>query len=254
MDLSKYNNLPNGVDKIEDRDIIFYNKYEYRATVNLAGIRRTYYCDTHQDLDQRIVDMTNQNLNNWYNDNVYAKRMREEVKSYDVPALYRWIDWKVTTDKSVMIRMEGDKAAVFSNDLAFLHTLDQVAPGNVTYTQARTGVRIAGIKYFARKPKYSHRIYLKTREAKDDAKKLISDFLKFYKPKKGKPPVIQASSSLTAMLDETRHSKSYWYHGWFQSHHYIDYDDEKMLTLMILKFGEFLGKGFKLEKRELPTE
>jgi hypothetical protein len=254
MDLSKYNNLPEGVDKIEDRDIVFYNKYEYRANVHLKGIRRTYFCDTPRDLDERINDLVT-STPTWYNDHAYIKRMREEAKTYDMQALYAWINWRHSAGKSVMVRIEGDKAAVFSNDLAFLHTLDQVAPGNVQYTQARTGVRVAGIKYFARQPKHNYRIYLKGREAKEESKKLIREFLQFYKKQaRGKKPIIEASSSLESVIKDRDGFNVKWLHGWFQTHHYIDYDDEKLLTMMVLKFGELLGKGYKLEKRELPTE
>ena len=74
------------------------------------------------------------------------------------------------------------------------------------------------------------------------------------KKSRDEKPVLAISASLSDVVHNKHVRHVFWMQGWFQSHHFIDYDDEKMLTLMILKFGEFLGKGFKLEKRELPTE
>lgn len=241
MDSSKCINLPVGIDNVEVRDRLYYNKYQYRATFCMFGIRRTSFCRSEEEFDWHITNLLS---NGWTTDS-----QRREIKRYNRLALDRWILWRTMAKKSITVRIEGDTASVFSNDLNLLKSLDSISNDRVTYTQAKTGRVVAGVKYFSRQPAYQYRVYMKQRRLTPSLRTIMSDFFEFHKVGSDEDkPLVSPSDSL--IIHVKQEAAIYWRSDWLQTHHFIDFDDESTMTMMVLKFGELLGEHYRLEKRQ----
>ena len=155
--------------------------------------------------------------------------------------------------KTATVRIEGEIASVFSNDLTLLKTLE-VMGCPVDYTEVDDTI-ISGIKYFIREPKHKFRIYLKTKRVNDDFRTKLQNFIKRYE---NTDTIIVPSGSLANWLKEdsnyVRGSWSYhWNKQYTSSNYFIDYDDESTITLFSLMFSGLISKSYKLEKRPDPV-
>jgi hypothetical protein len=195
-----------GIDFIDQRASLYYNKFKYRARFHCKGILDFY-------------------------------------------------NWKVATkkDKTATVRIEGEIASVFSNDLDLLKTLELIGC-HVDYTEVDDTI-IAGIKYFVRDPKFKYRIYFKSKRVNEDFRTKLQNFIERYKDT---DTVIVPSGSLTSWLkDDSNYVRGSWSYHWNKcytsSNYFIDYNDESTLTLFSLMFSGMISKTYKLEKRPDPV-
>jgi len=118
--LKSIDNVP-GVDFYEYRDDDYYGKYTYRAKVTMLGMKHVSYSKDTADLVGRV--------NNGKYNYGYSKSERVLIKQ-NLPTLTKLMEWKVQSkkDKNSTIRGEYNTVAIFSNDLAYLHTLKSIDP------------------------------------------------------------------------------------------------------------------------------
>jgi hypothetical protein len=168
------------------------------------------------------------------------------IQAIDLDDIETFIDWKNKhiKSKTCSMRIEGSTAGIFSNDLALLHTLRNVAgPEHVNFTEI-IDIAPTGIKTFVKEPKHKYRAYLKSKRVKDTFKDELSEFINRYKNTK---TVIVPSDALRHWLKG--HYKS-WHINYCSAHYYIEYDDESTNSLLSLMFGDMIKRRFKLEKRQ----
>jgi len=232
-----------GFDYIEHRGL-FYNKYRYRARLHLNGLNRVYYAKTFLDY-MKVIHRT-------LSKTATGSKMNLELTSIDMDSIERFINWRnantSSKNKLAMIRIEANIAAVFSNDLQLLKTLEKIAPGigSVDYTETDESIP-HGTKYYVNKPKHPYRVYLKSKRIDDKWKESMNRFIDRYK---ATDTVIVPSQSFKIWLDPNKTTKTwYWNDYYCSSHYYIDFDDESTDTLFALMFGDMISKRFKLEKR-----
>jgi len=236
------NNLP--VTFIDHRSNLYYNKYQYRARLRLTGLNRTWYAKTLDEYKDRIKE-----VRSW--DPSDVPKIRKDLDNVDMDAIGRYIDWRniyftppKKSDKKVLIRIESSVAAVFSNDLSILQTLETInGTDSVDYSSVDTSMP-AGVKYFVNEPKYNYRIYFKSKRTDEKFRDNLCKFIDRYK---STDTVIIPSPALKVWLnDDTRHK---WYNRFCSSHYFLDYNDESVSTLIGLMFGDMVKNRFKLEKR-----
>lgn len=226
-----------GVDLFDYRDELYYSKYQYRARYTVEGLRRGYYWSP----DEFETRLKNKQL--WSHRHI-AKDELAAIKQ-NLTAIKKILQFRDDHKKvkDVTIRMEGNTAAVFSNDLQALHLAFDGEPNAVVdYTEVQS-LGYVGIKTFVKEPKNKFRVYLKTRKPPDDFREKFGKILKAN-------PKLKPSPAFKHWLKN--HNSSYGYMYWTQwlsSTHFIDYDDESYLSYLALIYGEFLGKKYKLEKR-----
>ena len=228
-----------GIDLIDHRGSLYYNKYQYRARVHCAGISLCWFCDDEKDVDERY----NKHKARWKDANLESVKKFLAWKNLNTPAKVR------AKDKKMTLRIEGGTAAVFSNDLALLKTLDSLGL-NVDYTEVDDTIP-NGIKYFKNEPEYKYRIYLKSKRVKDDFHQKLKEFVDRYKDTDSK---MVASPSLRQWLRIKADKSNIWGgNNWriqyCSSHYFLDYNEESSLTLFSLMFQGMISRKFKLEKQ-----
>lgn len=232
--LKSVNNVP-GIDYVEFRDNQYYNKYTYRARAVIPGIRYTWFAKTGDEL--RKMAKTGKNV---------RPEDRKELAD-NAELLSNYVDYRnqVRKNKTATVRVEHKTVAIFSNNLAELkqlEILDPNSPLEVDYTEVHIGSHI-GVKYFVNEPKHKFRIYLKSRRAEDSFKEKISELLV------KNTGVLFPSGAFDTWLNTKRTSSYYWMGTYLSSSYFIDYDDESMLSYIMLMYGKNFGKRYKLEKR-----
>jgi hypothetical protein len=232
-----------GVDFIDYRDSDYYNKYEYRARFNLVGVRYTWYLKTDiQELIDRL-EAPAVGYNRIAHD-------RDEIIE-NLPRLANFLQWRneIKKKKNCTIRIEHNTVAVFSNDLQELQNITNAIPDiELDYTQVEKSSFI-GIKYFSRKPKHNYRVYLKSRRVEGSFALALHEMFK--KNKKLYPcPSLKHWTKGSVLLSNNQVS---WRYRFSSANHFIDYDDESILSYLALVHGDMLGKRYKLEKRPDPV-
>jgi len=231
--LKSVNNVP-GVDLIDYRDSIYYNKYNYRARVTIEGLRRGYYSDP-DEFEKRLL--TNK---------LWGRINKDELETIkkNLPDIKTCLQFRTDNlkNKQVTIRMEGNTMAVFHNDLNVLHSeFDKLVNARIDYTQVET-TGYVGVKSFVNEPKNKFRVFFRSKRTTDnfrDGLKNILDTNKQLKP----------SPALKSWVKNPPSMRGYWWTNYLSSHFFIDYDDESYLSYLHLMYGEFLGKKYKLQKR-----
>ena len=240
MGLLKLADDNSDVDFYEYRDQHYYNKYEYRARFNLVGVRYTWYIKSDiQELVERLEAPVTS-----YHRLAYE---RDEVRE-NLAILASFLKWRndLKEKKNSTIRIEHNTVGVFSNDLQELKNITTSIPGiEVDYTQAQISNYI-GIKHFMRKPKHKFRIYLKSRRVEGT---FAEDLHTMFKKNKSLYP----SPALKHWAKGSSGNQNSWRYRFSNASHFIDYDDESVLSYLALIYGDMLGKRYKLEKRPDPV-
>jgi len=228
-------NNTEGIDYLDNRNGLYYNKYKYRARVYCPGITVTWFCKDPAEVQNRI-----------------SKNSRWNNANQTVIA--NFITWKNNNNKKInphTIRVEGNIASVFSNDLDFLKTLDNLGC-IIDYTEVYDCVP-EGVKYFTNPPKHQFRIYLKSKRVSEEFPSQLSDFIERYK---GTETIISPSPALKSWLNASftnQPSWMSWRNRYCSSHYFIDYNEESVITLFSLIFNNMISRRFKLEKQPSPV-
>lgn len=232
-----------GVDFIEYRDSDYYNKYEYRARFHLVGVRYTWYIkDDIQELINRLdAPAVGYDFNHVSHD-------RDDIRE-NIPKLKAFLQWRnnIKNKKTSTIRIEHNTVAVFSNDLQELHDIEKAIPGiELDYTKVEKSTFI-GVKYFARKPNHNYRVYLKSRRVEGS---FAEDLHNLFKKNKDMYPCPSLKQWTKGSVTSNQVS---WRYRFSSATHFIDYDNESVLSYLALMHGNMLGKRYKLEKRPDPV-
>jgi hypothetical protein len=222
-----------GIDFIDQRSSLYYNKFKYRARFYCKGITLAWFNYTEEEIIDKIEKFKNRFVG------ANSKHIME------------FYNWKLETkkNKTATVRIEGEIASVFSNDLDLLKTLENIGCP-VDYTEVDDTI-IAGIKYFVREPKYKFRIYLKSKRVNEHFRDKLQNFIKRYE---NTDTVIVPSGSLENWLkDDNNYVRGSWSYNWSKcytsSNYFMDYNDESTITLFSLMFSGMISKTYKLEKR-----
>jgi len=232
--LKSVDNVP-GIDFYEYRDQDYYGKYTYRARLSVVGIRQLLFAKDVAELTARVTKGSG----------YYNKADKQTIRD-NLPILIKLLEWKIKSkeDKNSTIRGEYNTLAVFSNDLAYLKTLDLIDPLlKVDYTEVQRSEYV-GVKQFVNEPKHKYRAYFKSRRIESSFIPEIKDFITRTKGLYPSPALKQWINSYN-----TNQVAWSWRYRYSNPNHFIDYDDESTLSYLALMHGDILGKRYKLEKR-----
>lgn len=232
--LKLVDNVP-GIDFYEYRDTDYWNKFKYRARLNIAGARFLYYTTNLQSWKNIVSTWDNKFIQ------LTSTEKQRILNSENLVKSFMDLRTSFTKNKDGMVRIEGNTVAIFSNNLNLLHEIKKWDSSiDVDYTEVQVS-QFSGVKYFVRDPKYNYRIYLKSKRVEKSIVDELRDFLSKHKE-------LQASSGLKKWLRSNH--RTLWKFRYSYGSHFIDFDDESMITYLGLCFGDLIGKKYKLEKRE----
>ncbi len=225
-----------GIEFIDQRAGLYYTKYRYRARFYCKGVTLCWFCKNESDVKER------------------AAKHKKRWQNADIPTVVNFLKWKLEQEqfkgpnRKATVRIEGDVAAAFSNNLDLLKTLENLG-AVVDYTEVDNSVP-EGIKYFVKEPKFKYRFYLKSKRVPDDFSEKLSGFFKRYE---GTTIKMSPSPALTSWLIPSNSTQMVGWYNWKKryccSNFFVDYDDESTLTLFMLMFDGMISRRFKLEKR-----
>lgn len=233
--LKSVNNVP-GIDFYEYRDQNYYGKYCYRVRFKMPTVRYIINEKNVEGLMKRYNAVSGWRV---------IKAQDRPAVTKDIEALKQLIELRNTFKKegTATVRLEWDSVAVFSNDLSLLKNIESIKPElEYNYTQTQT-TTFVGVKTFVKEPKHKYRIYFKSKMIEDGFVTQLYDLIK-------RSSEMHPSTSLNHWLRSYHSSYVFnWKYRYTNSHHFIDYDDESVLSYLALMHGEILGKRYKLEKR-----
>jgi hypothetical protein len=170
-------------------------------------------------------------------------RFFKDWSDVNIKPISNWIDWRNINKpaKLMTYRIEGNSVSVFSNDLTLLESLKTLGKEiDIQYTEVKNVLTYVGTKTFVREPKHKFRIHLKAVKVDtsvlDNLRDMITNNTSLY-PSKG-------FEHWLSIMPRT------WRHKYTNAAHFIDYDDESMLTYLLIVHGNIFGKKYKLEKRQ----
>lgn len=218
----------------ETRQILYYNKYQFRAKIINSELASTRNIATIEEFRKRKQHYAT------YGIGVIKPRVLSisELESID-----KYLTWVNKNSESVTIRTQGNGVSVFSNDLSLLKTLTTIYPSTEFSQVDLIATPTSGVKYFVNQPKYQHRVMIKNIKIKTETLSDIQSFLTRYDD-----TVMRPSKSFLKWLNRVNKwtlSAQFYIYGSF----YIDYNDPSILTLMHLSISDIFGKSYKLEKR-----
>lgn len=216
--------------KVEEREILYYSKYAYKAVCWVMG---AYYTNNVKNINQYRdkIDSLRGELRRYP---MYIPGGMEEIDYLNIDELLRYIVRFEKNDKGVM-RREGNNITFYSNDLAFL----KKAPSTTRPLKIYQAVLLpTGVKYFKRDVPAPFRVHFKEARINTEIKNDILDYI-------NKTNGVEASSALMRWLNRPQR----WQETWCYKTYYINYTDASQLMMMHILFPEVIGKNYKLEKK-----
>jgi hypothetical protein len=226
-----------GIDFYDYRDSDYYGKYKYRVRFSIEGVRYAMYEKNFDGLMKRYNAITG-----WKK----IKDIDRPVVTDNLEALGKFIDFRnmLKENNTGLVRVESNRISIFSSDLALLKTSESIKTGIFyDYTETQTN-NFVGVKSFVNDPVHKYRVYLKSKMINNSFVTQLDELLK-------RSPDLYPSPSLKYWIQGyNSNAPSWsWRYRYTNCNHFIDYDDENILSYLALIHGEYLGKRYKLEKR-----
>lgn len=219
--------------KVEKRNKLYFNRFKYRAVVQIQGAAYTYYTPDLETFISRMEKLRD-------NKPRYGVRvMHDEWKEYwdevDLDRISQLITWRnVVSKDKCLIRIQGDNVSFFSNELPLLQTLDSIDP-KVDITEAVCYE--PDYMYFKKQPKYKFRTYFKGKRMPKDFSDNCRTLQDMYKS-------LNFSKGLFISLFHNNWHPYRYMHGSY----FVEYNDEQMLTILSMWFPDMLAKTYSLAK------
>ena len=212
------------------------------------GLNRTYGVYRFEDFLKKIEKVLEAEDDRW----AWSIDRKQDIRNLDLDSIERFIAWrnhhynKNRKPQTMLIRIENKTAAVFSNDIGALKTLQGIDPGNpnsVSFSEVDLSIPL-GTMVFTKNPAHKYRVYFKSAVAPESFRDNLADFISRYK---GTPTEVYPCGALERWLDKKSGSwrSKYCFNGYF-----LDYDIESTFTLISLMFDGMISRRFILEKRK----
>ena len=218
----------------ENRSKLYYNKFQYRAKMQLTSVHLTHYSRSYDELANVI------------------NKQRYFIATYDVITvgsdtfnlLVQWINWKNANKDAVTVRIESNSCSVFSNDLQLLQTLTTISD-NIQFTESLVTEDPNVITLV--NPKHNFRVYFKGILPTTGLYEELETFFKTHK--KSLFPCKSLTKQIAYNLLPTKLRGQWYWTRCLNSSHFVEYDDESRYTLLKLYLPNILAKNYKVVKR-----
>lgn len=218
--------------KVEKKHQLYYNKYTYKAAVKTPGVSFLHKrVKSVTELKKRVDGIHSSNARRYY-------PWLNEVDYDLIEKLLAYLKDFASRDLGTVRKDAGNLITFYSDDISELKKLADITD-LVEFSQAMPSPD--GIKYFAKDPPAKYRLYLSGNKFDISIKAEIVAYL-------AANIGVNASSALYSWLNSAHYFRNSG-HIWTYTTHYIDCNDDKLITMIHLKFPGLLGKIYKLEKR-----
>jgi len=219
--------------KVEKRNKLYFNKFMYKAVTTIQGAAYTYYTPNLETFISRMEKM--RNSTNKYGVRVLSEDWKEYWEEVNLDRISQLITWRnVVSKDKCLIRIEGDTATFFSNELSLLQTLDSIDKDVEIYEALCYN---SDSLYFKKTPKYKYRTYFKAKRMPKDFSDSVRTLHSTYKS-------LNFSKALFNILFDTNYHAFRYLHGSY----FVEYNDEAMLTILSMWFPNMLSKTYSCNK------
>ncbi len=209
-----------------DRERLYFNKYIYRGIFKTKHLYWAHSASTIGDYENIIKDVIFEDRS-W--------RGKVKLEDIDFLEVEKIIQFKNLHSSDCTYRHEGDKLAVFTNDISILQEMLTIQP-DTELTELLLSP--AGVKYFKKDPPSKYRVYLKSKRITADDRDSLLTFL-------DRTDIVEGCDGLRRNLVSTSNYRNSWVH----TGQFIGYNEESTLTYFSIMFPEIVGKSYKLEKK-----
>jgi hypothetical protein len=194
---------------------LYYDKFKYRARIPIPNI--------HFYRDQKHI------------------RLKSKDKTNSITT---FLDWKETvrSRNDLAIRISVNTIYVYTNDIGFIKDLIKSTGHTIEKYQLNYVVQPKNFdrhKIYLKHPKFRYRLYFKWAKVDDNDVNNLIEFIDIYQ--------IKCSDSLSRWINK-RHSGSILNH-YIWDNYFFEFDNEMIVTLMTLKFGNIVRRVCDIEKR-----
>lgn len=235
---------------------LYFNKFQYKINLRLVGIEYFRYVNDVSDFESRLESsVAISEYGRWMSRSAsYIYSSLQEILTnrvnFSKSGLMDFIEWKSLRDvkNDHMIKISRGNVDVYSTNLDVINLIKNIAEkNNITYQM----YYVKETEYernvvYLKKPKNSNRVYLRyNRLDLDKTAKLVKflDLNNFIMSKSLKQSLTRRNNpSHMILLGPPK------YHLLFD-HHYVEFNDEKMITLLSLSYPELIRKICRIEKR-----
>jgi hypothetical protein len=212
--------------KSENRHKLYLGKYSYRVKLTISNV---YIAGYHkQPFEDALIIATRHGKK-------ISKKNKEDLKKvYDILTSPEF-------KKTFSARTEQNTLSLFSNNANFLRTcaIHLERPDATIY---EANISEAGVIKFKRTPPANYRVFFKSGFVTTEERNELNNYIQTNKQHFKLPVATRKFFSRPAYS---------WAGGtWVGADRYIDADNEKMITMLLLTHGKFFGKRFRLEKAE----
>jgi hypothetical protein len=224
--------------KIEVRNKLYYNKFEYKAVCNIQGAAYTYYTPDISVFLSRMEKLKDSRLHNRYGVRTIDDAWKVYWEEVNIDKISQFLTWRNLVKKEkCMYRIQGDSVSFFSNDLSLLETLKSI-DDNVIFTKVEP--LSPDIIYFKKQPKHQYRTFFKGKRCSEDFLKNVIEFSQRY------PDTRISQGLLTyASIRKNSYTNYMYMHG---SYH-VDYNNPSMLSILHMLFPGMVAKTYSLAKQ-----
>ena len=218
----------------ETRQILYYNKYQFRAKIINSDLSSTRNISTIEEFIKRKQHYATYGIG--------TARPRVLAPT-ELDSVGRYLAWIHKNSGDITVRTQGNGVSVFSNDLELLKDLSTIYSNTEFSKVDLLSTPASGVKYFAKEPKYQYRVMIKNIKIKTETLSDLQSLLARYDC-----TVMRPSKSFAKWISRVNKwslSTQFYIYGSF----FIDYNDPSMLTIMHLSASGIFGKSYKLEKR-----
>ena len=209
-----------------DREKLFFNQYIYRGIFNSRHLYWAHGVRTIEDYTHVVKDVIFEDRS-W--------RGKVKLEEIDFELVEKIIQFKNKHSDACIYRHEGDKIAVFTNDITILQEMLSIQ-SDVKLTELLLSP--AGVKYFKKDPPSKYRVYLKSKRITADERDSLWTFLE-------RTDIVEGCDGLRRNLVSSSNYRNSWVH----TGQFIGYNEESTLTYFSLMFPGMVGKSYKLEKK-----
>lgn len=219
--------------KVEKRNKLYFNRFKYKAVAHIQGAAYTYYTPDLETFVSRMEKLRDNKPR--YGVRILKDDWHEYWDEVNLDRISQLITWRnVVKKEKCLIRIQGDNVSFFSNELPLLQTLTSIDP-EIRLTEAHC--HESNYMYFKKEPKYKYRTFFR-------AKRMPKDFSENIRTLQGMYNTIHFSEGLFKSLFHNNWHPYRYMHGSY----FVEYNDEKMLTILSMWFPDMLAKTYVLAK------
>lgn len=229
--LSMLNELDIPVIKTVARNKLFYNKFKYRAGIYLFGAYLTRRAKNIQEYIEFAQFLISRSV------------IKKEALLYpeNIELMERFLNLS-NSGYEFQKRIEQNSLTLFFNDVEFLNLVNKVS--SIEWVEVVDQYDFD--KLYIRNPKYKYRTYIKSVDYKTD-----KESLKTFVDYANNISDVSCSTAIDYAVNGKRNNQNIWgrYTYYFRGGH-IDYNDEKMLSIIGIYLGPMVKNTVQLIRRQ----